>query len=151
MKKSLLLITLVILITGCKKIKEYKYTVVAEKPNNLECVLEVNDIEYHFSGNQYEKEVILDEFGVGSANLDYIGSGDDNMTLSLYRDGSLKATVSGNSYIWIVFTNDNIEKSQNNTGTSTGSNTSSYCGAPTKDGTPCKRKVSGGGYCWQHK
>lgn len=29
--------------------------------------------------------------------------------------------------------------------------TSSTCGARTKDGTPCKRKVSGGGRCWQHK
>ena len=25
------------------------------------------------------------------------------------------------------------------------------CGAPTKSGRPCKRKVSGGGYCWQHR
>jgi hypothetical protein len=25
------------------------------------------------------------------------------------------------------------------------------CGAPTKSGRPCRRKVRGGGYCWQHK
>ena len=25
------------------------------------------------------------------------------------------------------------------------------CGAPTKSGRPCKRKVVGGGYCWQHR
>ena len=25
------------------------------------------------------------------------------------------------------------------------------CGAPTKSGKPCKRKVKGGGYCWQHR
>ena|SRR5215208_205433 len=25
------------------------------------------------------------------------------------------------------------------------------CGAPTKSGRPCKRKVSGEGYCWQHR
>ena len=25
------------------------------------------------------------------------------------------------------------------------------CGAPTKAGHPCRRKVRGGGYCWQHK
>jgi len=25
------------------------------------------------------------------------------------------------------------------------------CGAPTKSGKPCQRKVKGGGYCWQHK
>lgn len=26
-----------------------------------------------------------------------------------------------------------------------------YCGARTKKGTPCTRKVKGGGRCWQHK
>jgi hypothetical protein len=25
------------------------------------------------------------------------------------------------------------------------------CGAPTKKGTPCTRRVKGGGRCWQHK
>jgi hypothetical protein len=25
-----------------------------------------------------------------------------------------------------------------------------YCGAATKQGTPCKRLVKGGGRCWQH-
>jgi hypothetical protein len=25
------------------------------------------------------------------------------------------------------------------------------CGAPTRDGTPCQRRVAGGGYCWQHR
>lgn len=28
---------------------------------------------------------------------------------------------------------------------------SSLCGAPTKSGGYCKRKVSGGGRCWQHR
>jgi hypothetical protein len=25
------------------------------------------------------------------------------------------------------------------------------CGARTKSGRPCQRKVKGGGYCWQHR
>lgn len=29
-------------------------------------------------------------------------------------------------------------------------NSSSTCGAPTKKGGACQRKVSGGGRCWQH-
>lgn len=29
--------------------------------------------------------------------------------------------------------------------------TTFYCGAETKKGTPCSRKVKGGGRCWQHK
>jgi len=26
-----------------------------------------------------------------------------------------------------------------------------FCGAPTKKGTPCARRVKGGGRCWQHQ
>jgi hypothetical protein len=29
--------------------------------------------------------------------------------------------------------------------------TTYFCGAPTKKGTPCARRVRGGGRCWQHK
>lgn len=28
---------------------------------------------------------------------------------------------------------------------------SGICGAPTKSGRLCQRKVKGGGYCWQHR
>jgi hypothetical protein len=27
----------------------------------------------------------------------------------------------------------------------------SVCGAPTRSGKPCRRRVRGGGYCWQHR
>lgn len=27
----------------------------------------------------------------------------------------------------------------------------SICGAPTKSGRPCQRRVKDGGYCWQHR
>jgi hypothetical protein len=27
----------------------------------------------------------------------------------------------------------------------------SFCGAQTRSGKPCRRKVKGGGYCWQHR
>jgi hypothetical protein len=29
--------------------------------------------------------------------------------------------------------------------------TEAICGARTKSGKPCQRKVKGGGYCWQHR
>lgn len=29
--------------------------------------------------------------------------------------------------------------------------TEAICGALTKSGKPCRRKVKGGGYCWQHR
>jgi hypothetical protein len=34
---------------------------------------------------------------------------------------------------------------------STGDEAVSICGAPTKSGKPCQRKVKGGGYCYQHR
>ncbi|ASZ12413.1 hypothetical protein CK934_16325 [Chitinophaga sp. MD30] len=33
---------------------------------------------------------------------------------------------------------------------SSASSSVGYCGALTKKGTPCRRKVRGGGRCWQH-
>lgn len=35
--------------------------------------------------------------------------------------------------------------------TSTANEAMVMCGAPTKKGRPCRRKVRGGGYCYQHK
>jgi hypothetical protein len=32
-----------------------------------------------------------------------------------------------------------------------GNKSEKACGAPTKSGRPCKRKVAGEGYCWQHR
>lgn len=29
--------------------------------------------------------------------------------------------------------------------------TTALCGAPTKSGAPCRRRVRGGGYCFQHR
>ncbi len=34
---------------------------------------------------------------------------------------------------------------------SSSSTAATLCGAPTKSGKPCQRKVVGGGYCWQHR
>ena len=47
--------------------------------------------------------------------------------------------------------NTSGQGSGSGSGNNGNTSTSSYCGHPTKDGTPCKRKVAGGGYCWQHK
>jgi hypothetical protein len=37
------------------------------------------------------------------------------------------------------------------TATGTGDDVVSICGARTKSGKICQRKVKGGGYCWQHR
>jgi hypothetical protein len=38
-----------------------------------------------------------------------------------------------------------------NNGISASDEMVSICGAPTKSGKPCQRKVKGGGYCYQHR
>src|SRR5262249_55717877 len=35
--------------------------------------------------------------------------------------------------------------------TSSANTVKTICGARTKSGKPCQRKVAGGGYCWQHR
>ena len=37
------------------------------------------------------------------------------------------------------------------TAPSTDASNESVCGAPTRSGKACRRKVKGGGYCWQHR
>ena len=32
-----------------------------------------------------------------------------------------------------------------------GAQVDSICGAPTRSGKPCQRRVRGGGFCWQHR
>lgn len=54
---------------------------------------------------------------------------------------ALKATVKSSS---------SSSSSNSNFSSSRSSSYSSTCGARTKKGGTCKRKVSGGGYCWQH-
>lgn len=43
-----------------------------------------------------------------------------------------------------------VNKTTQSTKTYKSSSYSSTCGAPTKKGGACRRKVSGGGRCWQH-
>lgn len=49
-----------------------------------------------------------------------------------------------------------LKKSETKSGQTESSTTESsekvyFCGAPTKKGTPCSRRVRGGGRCWQHE
>ena len=42
-------------------------------------------------------------------------------------------------------------KQENSSATTPRKSTVSTCGARTKSGKPCRRKVKGGGFCYQHK
>lgn len=56
---------------------------------------------------------------------------------------------------WIKNTNirkgkSSARKTSLSSSSSTSYSSSGYCGARTKKGGSCRRKVRGGGYCWQH-
>lgn len=82
-------------------------------------------------------------------------------TIIVYSDNTWKYKETSNSGIKPVYnssTNNSQTKGANaassktkTTQTSSSASYSGYCGAPTKKGGACKRRVSGGGRCWQHK
>lgn len=46
---------------------------------------------------------------------------------------------------------DSMEPARSNAQPVTVDSAIGLCGAPTRSGKPCQRKVKGGGYCWQHR
>ena len=76
---------------------------------------------------------------------------------SLYGNSNHSGSGSGNTNGATGSGGTNGSTGGSNTGSggtngSGNSNSSHYCGYPTKAGTPCKRLGSGAsGYCWQHK
>lgn len=80
----------------------------------------------------------------------------NNQKVILYDDGTWKYAPKGSSEIQSLTSpaQNQIKNTRNNTSSSrTYSPSPSYsgiCGARTKKGGACKRRVSGGGTCWQH-
>lgn len=146
-----------LLMAGCIKDKEITYSIEVSKPNTHTAVLEIDDATYNFSETSYRQEVTLKEFDVVDISLDYLAVQSEKMSLTVKdEDNNIIASVSDNSYMWIILSQNSITSSGNySTGSSSGGGSSTsgshLCGAPTKDGTPCQRRVSGSsGYCWQH-
>lgn len=159
MKNLFVLLLIAISFVGCKK-KEIltKYIIVVNKDNPYKATLKVNDVLYSITDTYYQGDITIKEYDVVSVSLDYVSTQDDVMELSVLKEGAKIASISGNRYMWIVFSNTSSSQgggyssSGSGSGSGSGSSTWHYCGAPTKDGTPCQRHVSGtSGYCWQHK
>lgn len=156
MKKLALLFCLLFLFS-CSK-ERNTYIIQVEKNGNEECVVEVDNVPYYFTDNKYIKEIYLKKWDVISVSLDYVDESENNMTLSVVHKDKKIATVSGNRYMYVVLSKEEATtggggyyNGSNSNGNSNGSSASHLCGAPTKDGTPCKRRVSEPGYCWQHR
>ncbi len=61
--------------------------------------------------------------------------------------GSLASAIEPSSPLGVV----NASESRAERSPSTESPRLSDCGAPTKSGRPCQRRVKDAGYCWQHR
>lgn len=67
-----------------------------------------------------------------------------NNNATYYRSTSNQSSTNNNSQKTSTYSNKK-------TSSSSYKPTSSICGARTKKGTPCQRRVVGGGYCYQHR
>lgn len=146
-----------VLLFGCKK---PTYTIKVEKNTSAECVLDINGTQYHFTETPYTVNTEIRKRDELNVSVKYISSNPDILRLSIIRDGNEISSVRNSGYLWILYTDNHATTSGSTYSSSSGGSSSNsggsssgsqYCGAPTKDGTPCKRKVKGGGYCWQHK
>ena len=152
MRHLFILFAILFFASGCSKDKG-TYTIVAQNMSSEPARLEIDDIAHTVTGTEYKQDVHIDKYDVISVSFDYLGSGMGSLTLSIYKGDDLVATVSGNTYMYVILSRESATKGGGGTYSSGGPGSgsgSSICGAPTKDGTPCQRKVSGGGYCWQH-
>lgn len=107
---------------------------------------------FQISPGVTEKKIALKRREVMKVGLESNTSDNIQTHLTIYQGNKEigKNYHSGGVTITVNFKGKIIHKSEQHYN-NPGSSGSSYCGAPTQDGTPCKRKVSGGGRCWQHK
>lgn len=147
MKKYLLILFISFFIIGCKK--EY-----AENDTyGYETECDQCDINY------------VDDLGTTVYVNGHKGTWKKEFSNSIFSE--MRVTVTARSSAYNKYVSAHIVKngkrliSQSGSSSITATHTvissgsskpiSGICGAPTQKGGPCKRKVSGGGRCWQHK
>ncbi len=136
-----------ILLAGCSKGDEtdglndrYGYEVTCEYCN-IRYLNESNVyMEIQGQRNQWKKELK----GISKLDITVSSISDSPEVIYVYilRQDSRISTYSGTN---VVSASYQVPLS------GSAAPVSSLCGAPTQKGTPCQRKVSGGGRCWQHK
>ncbi len=152
----LFLLSVILNLTSCKGNKTY--TIVALKSDTGKAIIVIDKKTYTFTENEFKKEIELKKYDVVSISLDW-GSTNNTGDLELKAMKRSKdvAKVNGNRYMYIILTRDDPSSGGGGYGSSSGSGSGSGsgchdCGAPTKDGTPCQRRVCDGHtYCWQHR
>lgn len=155
MKKKLLL--LVLLITTFVSCSSSDDNSLSDPITNIEVNIVNQEIlvgkDYQFSVNHYPSHLPTPIYIWKSTNADVaIISEKGIMKPKKIGETIIIVTTYGTNVIDSI--NVNVVGVYNGGGSPANPNpkpTTGTCGARTKDGTPCKRKVAGGGRCWQHK
>lgn len=102
-----------------------------------------------FNTENFDTSFTVNEYQTKTFQAHYLNYKDSQITITTTAKNIETTSVTGINFCGVILNVDGSKKLISGTA-NTSSNNSDYCNAPTKDGTPCQRKVIGGGYCWQH-
>ncbi len=146
MKHILTGLLLVTLFFGCKKdsSEENIYGYEVECDHCDISYLDVNQRQVQVRGQRSNWRIEFPSVSIIDLEIvaTSLSSSNSMMVVHILENRSKVASRSGSGN---VTTSYKSSSSGSNSGV-----TSSICGAPTKKGGRCQRKVSGGGRCWQH-
>lgn len=134
---------------------------VLDAPVGKDCIVEYSGVSFNmFKSLNPNYDKFISDYLPGEeftlilpkANMDKLNkASDDIYTLCISYVKSKSVYNNGNYNTTIVKPNSSSSNKRTSTNSSYQvSSYSSYCGARTKSGGSCRRKVSGGGRCWQH-
>lgn len=109
MKYLMLLVAFGVFAIGRDK-DESTYTIIARNPSADCAQLEIDNKFYTVTQAEIKKEVSIDKFDMASLSLNYTGTGNAPLTLSVYKGDKLVTTISGNTYMYIILGRDTTRK-----------------------------------------
>jgi len=146
MKRYLLILFLSFLFIGCKK-EDSENDIYGYETECEECDINYLDdlgATIYVNGHKgtWKKEFPRSVFLEMRITVTAKRSASNNVAAHITKNGKRLVSQTGHSNVTAKHTVTDSGGSKPVSGT---------CGAPTKKGGPCQRKVSGGGRCWQHK
>ncbi|WP_118974605.1 hypothetical protein [Taibaiella koreensis] len=152
MQKIYSLLLMLLIFTSCtKSSKTEHYIVLFQKPTIESIRIKIGDSYYDFNGTEFKQEIEVKWPKTLQAETDILNNYRDEIRIALYDNkDKYIGDVKGIGHVALSATNYEIfYRSPDPNGTGS---LSHLCGAPTQNGTPCKRRVSGTtGRCWQHR
>ncbi|MBD8389668.1 hypothetical protein [Dysgonomonas sp. BGC7] len=163
MKKILLIIFLGSFLFSCSSSNDESNTLISHQFNVYNDYIEDGITNVIIQCKDFSSGELIEKFTIEQINYNSksqtITTKGNNIAITyeyvvngiIKKDSRNGLYFSGNNTKTISISGLADNLGSNNSGGSGGSQTSYTCGARTKDGGYCKRKVKGGGRCWQHK